>query len=190
VFAHLQCGLEPRNLDGTNLGSCWCLKPASRFVQRDLSLPHAWKSILSVACWVFCFSLLWWTLLLCSGRTIVTATSLSFLKVFGLPTLFSLNYLANWYQESSQVWWRACHAWFIFGTLNVCLLLYFLVAFSRDRRYPSQLLTIWPTWMGVFGPLWVFWRCSLSGAIEACATRLGSHTFSVDLNPETSMALT
>jgi len=49
----------------------------------------------SVACLVFPFSLLWPTLLTCSGRTSVTATSLSFLEVFGLPTLFSLNYLAN-----------------------------------------------------------------------------------------------
>jgi len=31
VFACLQCGLEPRNLDGTNLGSCWCLQRSSRF---------------------------------------------------------------------------------------------------------------------------------------------------------------
>ena len=39
VFAHLQCGLEPRNLDGTNLGNCWCLQRASRFGQREFSLP-------------------------------------------------------------------------------------------------------------------------------------------------------
>jgi len=30
-----------------------------------------------------------------SGRASVTATSHTFLEVFGLPTLFSLNYLAN-----------------------------------------------------------------------------------------------
>jgi len=31
VFAHVQCGLEPRNLDGTDSGSCWCLQLARRF---------------------------------------------------------------------------------------------------------------------------------------------------------------
>jgi len=45
------------------------------------------KSLISVAFLVFPFSLLWPTLLTCS----VTATSLSFLKVFGLPALFELS---------------------------------------------------------------------------------------------------
>ena len=54
-------------------------------------------------CLVFPFSLLWPSLLTCSGCASMTATSLSFLEVFGFPTLFSLNYLANWYQVSSQV---------------------------------------------------------------------------------------
>jgi len=39
VFAHLQCGLEPRNLDGTSLGSCWCRRRAGRIGQRILLLP-------------------------------------------------------------------------------------------------------------------------------------------------------
>jgi len=51
--------------------------------------------ILSVACLVFPFSLLRPTLLTCSGRSSVTATSHSFLEIFGLSTLFALNYLAN-----------------------------------------------------------------------------------------------
>ena len=52
VFAHLQCGpcnldgaIEPSNLDGTNLGSCWCRQRAMRFGQRELLLPYAWKSL-------------------------------------------------------------------------------------------------------------------------------------------------
>jgi len=59
----------------------------------------------------------------------------------------SLNYLANWYQEFSQVRWRACHAWLGFGTLSLCLLylfisslLLFVAFFPCDARYPSQLL--------------------------------------------------
>jgi len=41
VFAHLQCGLEPRNLDGTSLGSCWCRRRSRRIGQRELLLPCA-----------------------------------------------------------------------------------------------------------------------------------------------------
>jgi len=52
VFEHLQCGLEHRNLDSTNLGSCWCLQRTRRFGQRELS-PYACKSLLSVTCLVF-----------------------------------------------------------------------------------------------------------------------------------------
>jgi len=48
---------ELRNLDVTNLGSCWCLQRTSRFGQKELSLPCAWKSLLSVACLVFPFLL-------------------------------------------------------------------------------------------------------------------------------------
>jgi len=104
VFAHLQCWFEPRNLDGASLGSCWWCHRARRFGQRELSLPCAWKSLLSVAFLVFPF------LRASASRTSATATSLSFLEVFGLPTLFSFNYHANWYQESSQIRWRASHA--------------------------------------------------------------------------------
>jgi len=49
VFEHLQCGLESTKLDGANLGSCWCRQRAKRFGQRELSLPYAWKTLLSVA---------------------------------------------------------------------------------------------------------------------------------------------
>jgi len=51
VFAHLQCGLELRNGDGANLGSCWCRQRAKRFGQREreLSLPYAWNAPLNVA---------------------------------------------------------------------------------------------------------------------------------------------
>ena len=114
---------------------------ARQIGQRELLLPCAWKSLITVACLVFPFSLLWPSLLICIGRASVTATSLSFLESFGLPTIFSLNYLANWYQESSQVLWRACHASLGFGTLNLCLLyIFFLLLFPCDARHPSQLL--------------------------------------------------
>jgi len=39
VFTHHQCGLEPLNFDGTNLGSCWWGHRTRRFSQRELSLP-------------------------------------------------------------------------------------------------------------------------------------------------------
>jgi len=113
---------------------------ARQIGQRELLLPCAWKSLITVACLVFPFSLLWPSLLICIGRASVTATSLSFLESFGLPTIFSLNYLANWYQESSQVLWRACHASLGFGTLNLCLYIFFLLLFPCDARHPSQLL--------------------------------------------------
>jgi len=124
----------------------------------------------------FPFSLLWSTLLTCSGHASVTATSPSFLKVFGLPILFSLNYLANWYQESSQVRWRACHVWFVFGMLSHCL----LYLFSSFCCFYHAIHVIHPSSSR---------RCPLSGAIQAYPTRLCSHTFSVGLNPETSMAV-
>jgi len=98
--------------------------------------------------------MLWPTLLTCSCRANVTATSLSILEVFELPTFFSLNYLANWYQESSQVQWRECHAWLGFGTLSLCLLYLFssFFCFSHATHviYSSSSR-----------------KCPLSGAIEA-----------------------
>jgi len=42
--------------------------------KRELQFPCAWKSVISVTCSVFPFSLLWSTLLTCSGRAIMTAT--------------------------------------------------------------------------------------------------------------------
>ena len=42
---------------------------------KRLLLPCAWKSLISVACLVFPFSLLWPSLLTCSGRASVTATA-------------------------------------------------------------------------------------------------------------------
>jgi len=43
---HIFSVLEPRNLDGTNLGSYWCLQRTRRFGQRGLLLPYAWKSLI------------------------------------------------------------------------------------------------------------------------------------------------
>jgi len=61
VFTHLQCGLEPRNLDGTSSA-----KESSYF--------HVYGSHLYVSlAWSFLFSLLWPTLLSCSGLASVTA---------------------------------------------------------------------------------------------------------------------
>jgi len=60
------------NLDGTNFGSCWYFQRAKHFGQRELSLPHAWKSLLCVACLAFLF-LHWLSLLMCSGRAGMTA---------------------------------------------------------------------------------------------------------------------
>jgi len=92
----------------------------------------------------------------------------------------SLNYLANWYQESSQFRGRACHAWFVF------LSLFFLLLFHTTHViHPSSSRFDPPGWF-----FWVFRRCPLSGAIEACVAWLCSHTFRVGLNSETSMALT
>jgi len=47
---------------------------ARRIGQRVLLLPCAWKSLMRVVWLVFPFSLLWPTLLTCSGRASVTAT--------------------------------------------------------------------------------------------------------------------
>jgi len=57
------------------------LNRARRIGQRELLLPCAWKSLISVTCLVFSFSLLWPSLLTCSGRTSVTATQSSFNKI-------------------------------------------------------------------------------------------------------------
>ena len=144
AFTHLQCGLEPRNLDGTDLGSCWCLERARRFTQRELLLPYAWKSLLSITCLVFTF-LLWPTLLTCSVRASMTDFPSS--KSLDCP-LSSLWTILPWCQEStSQVLWRVCHSWFGFGMLSLgcgalshCLLFFwsfccffFYVAFSMRR---------------------------------------------------------
>jgi len=45
VFTQLQCELEPRNLDGTNLGSCWCFQRAKRFGERETLLPCACSGV-------------------------------------------------------------------------------------------------------------------------------------------------
>ena len=132
--------------------------------------------------WSFLFSLLRPFFLACRGRASVTATSLSFLEVFGLPTLFSLNCLANCYQYSSQVRWRACHAWFVFGTLGLVFFFSLLFsALSRNARYPSADPHDLTHIDGGFWAPGVFWRCPLWSTIEACAARLCSHTFSVGL---------
>ena len=189
VFPHLQCGLEPRNIDGTNLGSC-CLQRTSRFGQRGLSLPYEWKSLLSVACLVFPFSTLKPILHTYSGHASLTPTQLCFLKVVGLSTLF-LNYLANWYQEStSQVLWCACHAWFVLGALSLVFFsLFFLLLLDATHVIHPSSSQFEPRRWAFWVPC-VFWRCPLSGAIEACVTWLCSHILSMGLNPETSMALT
>jgi len=87
-------------------------------------------------------------------------------KSFDCP--LSSNYLANWYQESSQVQWLACHAWLGFGTLSICL----LSLFTSSCCFFRATHVIHPCSSR---------RCPLSGAIEACATRLCLHNFSVGL---------
>ena len=93
VFAHLQCRLEPRKLNGANLGSCWCPQRARRFGQRELPLSCAWKSFLTVACFVFPF-LLWLTLLTCNGCASMTAT-LAFSEAFGVHLEFQHTALVS-----------------------------------------------------------------------------------------------
>ena len=176
VFAHLQCGLEPNNRDDPNSGSRWCHQRACRFGQRELSLPYAWKSLLSVTCLVFPF-LLWPTLLTCSGRASVNATSLSFIEVFGLPTLFSLKYLANWYQESSQVQWCACHAWFgsVRWTLSSFSLFFFLLLFHMMHGiHPSSSQFDTPGW-GFLGPLGLLEMSIIGSAWSMCDPVVFAH---------------
>jgi len=97
----LEIVLTPEILDPPKVGALGCslfsLMVNPRLGQRQLLLPYAWKPLTCVACLVFPFSLIWPTLLTCSGRASATATSLSFLEVFGLPTLFELSC-----QESRQ----------------------------------------------------------------------------------------
>jgi len=57
---------------------------AKLIAQRHLVLPFAWKSLICVACLVFPFSLLWPTLLTCSGRASVTATH----DTHGIKTMY------------------------------------------------------------------------------------------------------
>ena len=72
VFAHLQCGLEPRNLDGTNFDSCWWCQRAKESSYFHVHGSHLYVSL----AWSFRFSLPWPTLLICSGRARVTAAVL------------------------------------------------------------------------------------------------------------------
>ena len=127
-------------------------------------------------------------LLTCSGGARVTATSLFFLEVFGVPTLFSLNYLPNWYKSParSDVMLDLCLVRWALSSIS--LLLFLLLFHVTHVIHPRSSRFDPPRW-GFWGP-WVFWRCPLLEAIETCAARLCLHTCSVGLNPETSMALT
>jgi len=78
----------------------------------------------------------------------MTATSFSFLEVFGLPTLFSLNYLCQ-YQESCQVGWRVFHAWSGFGMLSLCLLYLFITSLLFVAFPMRHTLSIPAPWEGV-----------------------------------------
>ena len=113
--------------------------------------------------------ILWPTLLTCS----VTATSLSFLEVFGLPTLFELScQLISKVQPGPM-------------TCVSCLIgLRYVEPLSSFISYPfvffiSSLRCFFHA-MHVIHPC-SSRRCPLSGTIEACATRLCSHTFTVGL---------
>ena len=66
----LQCGIDPWT---SGRMDCDVIDVARRISQRQLLLPCAWKSLITVACLVFSF-LLWPTLFTCSGRASVTAT--------------------------------------------------------------------------------------------------------------------
>jgi len=128
----------------------------------------------------------------CLHVSVVLAWQLHhFPSLKSLDCSLSLNYLANWYQESSQVWWYVCHAWFGFctlslgyGALSLCLLFSYLLfcCFFTWRTLSIPAPHYSTTWMGVFGSHWVFWGCPLLAPSEACAARLCLHTFSMNLN--------
>ena len=109
VFAHLQCGLQPRNLDGTNLCSCWCLQRARRFGQREFLLPYARKSLLSVACLVF---LLLALADFCLNVAVALAWLLHILVQQGLP-LYSVGHSIPAYscRSCSFVQDVSCRPW-------------------------------------------------------------------------------
>jgi len=160
--------LEPR--EGWIVTSSMLTPRQTNRPKRELLLPCAWKSLISVACLVFPFSLLWPTLLTCSGCTSVTATSLFFLEVFGLPAalLFELSCQLISRVQPGPMTCVSC----LSGLRYVepfCLLYLFISSFccffhATHIIHPSSSR-----------------RCPLSGAIEACATRLCSYTFSVGL---------
>ena len=92
-----------------------------------------------VACLVFPLSLLWPTLLTCSSRASVTSISLSFLEVYGLPTLFELScHLISRVQLGPMIDWASVIWAFVFFISSSLSLLF--VAFPCNARYPSQLL--------------------------------------------------
>ena len=116
---------------------------------------------------------------------------------FGLPTLFSLNNLANSYQESSQVRWRACHVWFGFGTLSLgcsalslCLLfsLLLFVAFFTRRTLSISARHNLIHLDGVFEPLRCFGGVPYGRQWSVCGLVVFVHP-QCGLNPETLMAL-
>jgi len=118
---------------------------------------------------VFPFSLLWPTLLTCSSRASVTATSLSFLEVFGLPTLFELSCQLI---SRVQLGPMTCVSCLIGLQYVEPLSSVSFHLFSSSRCFFHATHVIHPGSSR---------RCPLSGVIEACATQLCLHTFNVGL---------
>ena len=106
---------------------------------------------------MFPFSLLWPTLLTCSGRASVTATSLSFLKVVWFPhsLLFELSCQLISRVQPGPMTYVSC----LIGLRYVeplssfisSPLLFFLLLFPCDARSPYQLLKEVP----VVGSHWI-----------------------------------